>query len=184
LKPASTLQFLALAWFSRPAHERCLYRDLRRSGGTAIVELGVGDARRARRLIAVAGRYASGARISYAGIDLFEARPVDAPGLRLKEAHRELTRTGAHIRLVPGDPLSALARSANALTSTDLLVISADLDSASLERAWFYVPRMLHPGSRVFLETREAATARPRYRRLSLPEIHKLATPESPRRAA
>ena len=38
----------------------------------------------------------------------------------------------------------ALSAAANSLTNTDLLIISADQDAASLERAWFYVPRMLH----------------------------------------
>ena len=56
------------------------------------------------------------------------------------------------IQVIPGDPLSALARSANGLQSTDLLVIAADQDTQSLANAWFYVPRMLHDKSLVLLE--------------------------------
>ncbi|MBW3596095.1 MAG: hypothetical protein KY475_02340 [Planctomycetes bacterium] len=184
MNPASTLRFLALAWLSRPAHERRLYRSVRKAGVRSIVELGVGDARRAKRLLAVAQRYAPQSRLSYTGIDLFEARTADSPGLSLKEAHRELTRAGAQLRLMPGDPFSALARCANALTNTDLLIISADVDAAALERAWFYVPRMLHDRSQVFLETRDEKSDRRRYRRLTLPEIAELANREPQRRAA
>jgi hypothetical protein len=68
-----------------------------------------------------------------------------------------LIRTGAQLRLVPGDPLSALARCANSLANTDLLIISAGHDPAGLEPAWFYIPRMLHAGSLVFLEEQTGA---------------------------
>jgi hypothetical protein len=109
------------------------------------------------RLLAVAMRYRPHDRVSYAGIDLFEARPPQQPGLKLKDAHRQLIRTGVQLRLVPGDPLAALARSANSLANTDLVIISAGHDPASLEPAWFYIPRMLHEGSLVFLEEQTGA---------------------------
>lgn len=103
-------------------------------------------------MIAVAQRYAAGKSVTYTGIDLFEARPVPGSGLTLKAAHQQLKATGAHIKLIPGDPLSALSRMANALQNTDLLVISGDQDVQSLEHSWFYMPRMLHQTSLVFIE--------------------------------
>ncbi len=182
MKPASTFQYYCLAWFSRPAHERCLYRVLRGGQVRSLVELGVGDGRRTQRLLAVAQRFAPEARLQYTGIDLFEARPADAPGMSLKDAHRTLTRTGVHLRLAPGDPFSALARCANALVNTDLLVISADQDPAALERAWYYVPRMLHATSLVFLEERDAG--RGSFRRLTLRDVEPLARQQGHQRAA
>jgi hypothetical protein len=35
----------------------------------------------------------------------------------------------------------------------DMVVISANQDPEAMAKAWFYVPRMLHPGSIVFQET-------------------------------
>jgi hypothetical protein len=129
----------------------------------------MGDARRATRMLSVAMRYRPQDRVSYAGIDLFEARPADVPGLKLKDAHRQLIRTGVQLRLVPGDPLAALSRSANSLTDTDLLVISAGHDPAVLEPAWFYIPRMLHDASLVFLE--EQSGSESVYYRLTLRDL-------------
>lgn len=157
---------------------------MRRRPVRSLVEIGVGMGRRAMRLLAVARRYRPEERLSYAGIDLFEARPGEAPGWSLKEAHRHLTKTGVQLRLIPGDPFSALARSANALTSSDLLVIAADHDADSLERAWFYIPRMLHPASLVFVEEQDAATGRLSFRRLNPAEILGAAKGDVRRQAA
>jgi hypothetical protein len=184
LTSASTFQYFYLAYFSRPAHHRVVYRTLRRARVRSIVEIGVGTGQRAMRLLAVAQRFAPQERLSYAGIDLFEARPAASPGIALKEAHRQLTATGAQVRLVPGDPFAALARSANALTKTDLLIIAADQDAESLERAWFYVPRMLHESSLVFLEEAKSGKGEFVYRRLSVAEIAGKAQPQPVRRAA
>jgi hypothetical protein len=119
---------------------------------TRIVELGIGDGARARRMIAAALRWHSPSEIHYSGIDLFEARPRCRPGMTLKQAHQFLCQTGVRLRLLPGDPYSALARQANTLGGTDLVVIASDVDLESLARAWFYLPRMLHPESLVLCE--------------------------------
>ncbi len=153
MKKTSFMKFAVLSLFSRPAHERVIYRSIRQVRAQSIVELGVQGGQGARRMIEAALRFSPADEIRYTGIDLFEARPADTPGLKLKEAHRTLKQHGVHVHLVPGDPFSALARSANTLTGTDLVVIRADQDPESLERAWLYVPRMLHEGSVVLLET-------------------------------
>jgi hypothetical protein len=90
--------------------------------------------------------------IRYAGIDLFEARAASQPGLTLKAAYKLLRQVPVQSQLIPGDPFTALARVANNLTGTDLLVIAADQDPQQLARAWALVPRMLHDNSLVFLE--------------------------------
>lgn len=165
---AGFLQSAVLRYFAQPAHERVLYRAIGKHKIGQIVELGVGSGVRAQRLIAMAQR-ASPGEVRYAGIDLFEARDTDQPGLTLKEAHRRLRSTGAKVQAVPGDPYSALARVANSLTGTRLLIVAADQDAAALERAWFYVPRMLTSDACVFVET-----ASPRgmlYQRVSLAEV-------------
>lgn len=152
---SSLIQFAYLALFSQPACEREIYRAIRKHKVSSIVEIGIGKLVRARRLIAVAQRYAGSKGVTYTGVDLFEGRPDPATGLKLKEAHQQLKAIGVQVKLIPGDPLSALSRTANALQNTDLLVISHDPQVGSLEQAWFYMPRMLHQKSLVFLERRE-----------------------------
>lgn len=180
---ASLLKYAYLAYFSQPKSERWLYRHIRRHRSLQIVELGVGDVDRSLRMIQVAQRSAAGQPVHYAGIDLFEARPGQAAAFSLKQAHRLLKPSGALVRLLPGDPLSALASAANTLLGTDLLLISADVDTPSLERAWFYVPRMLHATSLVVRET-QAADGQPDLETVPRDEIDRRASAASPRKVA
>lgn len=185
MSAASLLKYCYLAHVAKPAAERRLYRHVRRERVRRIVELGVGDGSRAQRLISVSRRYHEAKEISYAGIDLFEARSDDQMPLPLKHAYKRLMPSGVRLQLVPGDPYSALARSANSLLDTDLLIIGADQDPLALERAWFYVPRMLHTGSTVLVEhVGEGPEAERRYHRLPAADISQLAELAMPRRAA
>lgn len=143
------LRLAHLCHFSKPAGDRMVYRAIRRAGARRILELGVSHGLRARRMIEVAAHGAAGA-VCYAGVDLFELRP-DVSGGRcsLKEAHALLKPTGARVRLIPGDPYTALARTANEIGPCDLIVIASDQAGESLERAWFYLPRLLHAATTV-----------------------------------
>jgi hypothetical protein len=117
------------------------------------MEIGVGIGQRAVRMIEMAGGQASPGDVEFVGVDPFEARcAAEGPGVTLKMAHRLLSRSGARVKLLPGRPDDALARSANAIGTLDLIVISRGLDPESLRRAWYYVPRLLHPDSRLFVE--------------------------------
>ncbi|MBN2477071.1 MAG: hypothetical protein JXB62_20860 [Pirellulales bacterium] len=122
--------------------------------------------------------------VRYTAIDLFEARTaVDGPGVSIKKAHRLLSATGARIRLVPGDPFIGLAEAANTLGQVDLIVVSSRLDPRALARAWFYVPRLLHLRSQVFLETSKPA-GRQSIRLLDRSEINDLVIAATVRKAA
>ena len=124
-------------------------------------------------------------RIDYTGIDLFDARSrSDSPGLTVKAAYRKLVATGARIRLVPGDPFAALSRVANELLETDLVIVTAGLAPESLLKAWFFLPRMLHEDSHVFLEELDGREGRITLRLMTPAEIAHLAAPDAFRRAA
>jgi hypothetical protein len=153
-----------------------LYRALAKSRASRIIELGVGMGSRAQRLVEVARRYAKQTPVQYTGVDLFEARPAISPGMTLKRAHRVLRATGAQVRLIPGDPLTALARAANSLANTDFVVIAADQDCNSVTQAMFYLPRMIHADSQVFVEEPISGTTATQFRRLLPLEISQLAT--------
>jgi hypothetical protein len=136
-------------------------------------------------MIKLAALQSSPGQIRYTGIDRFEARtPSDGPGLSVKAAHRMLSGTGARVQLLPGDPFSALARAANNLAGSELVVISAGHDPRSLARAWFYLPRMLAAGSCVMIEKRSGPEGEVSLRRMSAEHINRLADAATLRRAA
>jgi hypothetical protein len=115
--------------------------------------LGIATGQRALRMIDVAQLASPGEEVHYVGVDPFESRSEsDGPGLTLKAAHQLLRRDGVRVQLVPGNLAAALARVANSLGKVDLLIVPAALESASFARAWFFVPRMLHEQSLVFVE--------------------------------
>jgi predicted O-methyltransferase YrrM len=172
LPAASRLKQLYLAYLSKPASDRLLYQTIRRERCRQIVEIGMGSGQRAVRMLDLAVCHHPVEELRYAAIDLFEAR-TGAAGLKLKEAHCLLKGRSAKVHLLPGDPLSALARAANTLGETDLLIVSHDQDSQSMAQAWFYVPRMLHAKSIVLVETLEQSTAR--WMRLSTAQIESMA---------
>jgi hypothetical protein len=140
-----------LSRFAKPTGDRGLDRVLRSGTSRRIVQIGVGDGQRAKQILQLAVQLSGGNLVSYTGIDLFESSASEA-ALSIKQAYKLLRPTRARIQLVPGDPLNALARVANSLQKTDLLIISAEVDAASMQKAWFYVPRMLHAASQIFLE--------------------------------
>jgi hypothetical protein len=148
---------------------------LARSRARRIVEIGVAAGRRSLRLIEVAQMFAGESLVRYTGIDLFEARPAISPGMTLKRAHQLFRATRAQVRLIPGDPLTAMARAANSLTDSDFVVIAADQDANSVAQSMFYLPRMIHADTLVFIEEPIPESPETRFRRLLPVEISRLA---------
>jgi hypothetical protein len=175
-KLLNACRFIYLAHLSQPAGERPIYRAIRRNRARSVLEIGMGAGLRACRMIEVMRRSAAGESIHYAGIDLFR------PKLSLKSAHCKLKPTGAKVRLVPGDPFTGLARSANEIGACDVIVVAGGHDHDALSRAWFYVPRLLHAGTHVFVEQVAAETSV--FELLSHDEVRRLAHAGMPRRTA
>lgn len=180
------LRNVYLCYFSKPVGNRALYKQLRKKPVHSIVEIGIGRLQRTKVLLEIALQATPAEALKYTGVDLFEARTDAQTGVGLKQAHKDLKPLGVKVQLVPGDAFSGLARSANSLTKTDLLILSADLDADALAKAWFYVPRMLHEDSSVFVEQAGDKPGETTYRLLTRLEIEKLASSaaRSMRRAA
>jgi hypothetical protein len=175
LSVGNLLRSSYLYYFSQPASDRSLFKAMKGRPIRSIVEIGVALGGRTERLLEVAAWQPDCLPLKYAGIDLFDSRPVGRPKLSLKQAFHDLRATGATIRLVPGDPLSALSRTANALTGTDLLLISGPQDLQSLAAAWKYVPRMIHPETLVFVEDSGGTAKNATWRLVPAAEITRLA---------
>ncbi len=154
MRLAIIARYLYLSYFSKPGNDRALYRAVRRQPPRKILEIGLGSTQRTLRMLDLARRLSEGEHLRYAAIDLFEARDAQQPKLSLKGVHRDLKALGVQPQLIPGDPAGALARAANSLPETDLILISAANDDAALAGAWFFFPRMLHGGSLVLREVR------------------------------
>jgi predicted O-methyltransferase YrrM len=164
-----------LLYFSQPAPDRFLYKAIKGKSIRSVVEIGIGSGLRTQRMLDVLSWRAANLPLKYTGIDLFEARAKNQPGLALKAAYHDLRRPAVQLKLVPGEPYDALVRAANSLAATDLLIISADQDRTSLDRAWTYMPRMLHTGSLIFQEDGDSKTGKTSYRRLTLLEVQRKA---------
>lgn len=149
---SSRLRLLFLRHLSKPAHNRPIYQAIAKRQVRSILEMGVGTGERALRMIEAATAHSPAEQVRYTGVDLFEACRPQAEAISLISAHRMLHATGARVQLVPGDPLAALARVANGLGATDLVIVSRDVDAEAMDRAWFYVPRILHGESLVLVE--------------------------------
>ena len=178
------LFFSCTAQLTQAPEDRPLFRIIRELKVRRIVEIGVGHGERTLKMLDAAARNRGSSPVSYTGIDPFESRPDRATGLSIKEAHRKLRKSKAHVQLVPGDALNALMRVANSLSGTELLVISADQQGASLDRAWFYVPRLLTPSSAILIEQIDPQTGESTLQTLSRIEVEARATKARPRRAA
>lgn len=177
LSAISLCKYLYFAFLSKPIGERRIHRVVRAHSPTSIVEIGIGAGLRTPRVLRAALSRSPQTRIRYTGIDLFEGRPESTPGLSLKQAHRSFAMDGASIKLVPGDPDAALARIANSLPDTDLVLIARP-QAQQLAAGWFYLPRMLHEQSVVLVEGEETAGFQP----LPQTELHRLAERHKPKR--
>jgi predicted O-methyltransferase YrrM len=162
-----------LLYFSQPAPDRFLYKAVKGKSIRSVVEIGIGSGLRTQRMLDVLTWRRENLPLRYTGIDLFEARVQHQAGLTLKAAFHNLRRPGVQLKLVPGDPYDALVRAANGLGGTDLLIISADQDRFSLQRAWTYMPRMLHTDSLIFQEDGDSITGKTSYRRLTLLDVQR-----------
>lgn len=180
MSAASGFRYAYLACFSKPAEDRRLYRLIRQRRVTSVLEIGMGSIDRALSLISVCQRYSPESAIRYAAVDWFEERDQSLPPIKLIDAHRRLGASSAKVRVSPGGP-SAIGAVANNLANTDLILISPHADDAELASAWFFFPRMCHPGATIL---RAYADGGSRYQPISLAEVDQLAEAAQLRRAA
>ena len=178
------LFFSCAAQITQAPEDRPLFRVIRERKVRRVVEIGVGNGGRAIKILEAASKIKSAEPPQYTGIDLFEARADRASGLSMKECYRKLKSTKANVRLVPGDPQSALAAVANSLAGTELLIISFDQQGESLARAWFYIPRLLAADATIFEEQPDLKTGELMLQPLSRLDVECRAVKARPRRAA
>ncbi len=156
MRPASSLQSIYFRYLSSPRHYRSLYQFLYKNQPRRILQIGIGDGTTSQRILSLLLAKPKTEPIKFTGIDLFESRPHGEIGLSLKEAHSLLRSEGLETRLLPGNPVQVLTRFANELRGTDLVLISASLESQTRDGAWHFLPRMMHKDSQVWVESKQA----------------------------
>ena len=179
MKKPSAFQRIYWKFLAKPAQERGIFSAALKCPPTKIVEIGMGTADRAERMLRLAAKLNPDTPIQFTGIDYFDARPNDQSPLSLKEIHCRLKRDGARIKLIPGDPFSALSRCANELAGTDLLILGRESECEAMNRAWFYIPRMIHEQTHVFRELADET-----YERIDAVEVERLSSASGHKRAA
>ena len=179
---ASRFRYIKNAYFSQTTHDRMLHRAMKRERWTNILQIGIGDAERTLKLIETGLLDGPLPDLRFTGIDLFETSAGDAPSLSLKAAHQLFRSRGIRVQLIPGDANSALARTANAMSGIDLVLISAGQKDESLTRAWFYLPRVISPNCHIYRE--ETVDSELIWRQIESAELQQLAGTWKRRRAA
>lgn len=142
---AQLLRYTRLAFFSKESTDRELFQTVRRRRVSRIVEVGIDAVERTAQALRLARDASGNVEVRYAGFDRFEERGADQPALPLITAHRALGKTGATVRLTPGEPAAAVAAIANSLADTDLILVSGTLTAGRLAPLWPFLPRMCHP---------------------------------------
>ncbi|TWT48801.1 hypothetical protein [Botrimarina hoheduenensis] len=150
------LRYARDAFFAKPTPERQLIKLARQHSVRRVVELGIGSLEQTQTLLKAIVDSAGGAGVSYTAVDPFEQREPGQAPLSLIAAHRTLSVCGVKARLTPGDPEHSLATVANSLSDTDLVVLPLGIGERSGSPAWFYLPRMCHPGTLVVEPTPRA----------------------------
>jgi hypothetical protein len=148
-------RYAARAFFSKtaPTPEKQLLRIAKQHTIRRIVEVGIDSVDSTAQLLDALVKQAKDAPVKYTALDLFDARPDGTPTTPLVGVYRRFIATGAKVRLTPGDLAPSLCAEANSLADTDLLLLSREASDEALVHAWFYVPRMCHPGTLVLRRT-------------------------------
>ena len=104
-----------LNWFQRfywqklakPAAERELFRLLIAQPIASVLEVGVGNGERMKRIVQLAQLAPGVAQLRYVGVDGFESARDGGVHLTLKQAHQQASQLGLRANLIPGDLRSA-----------------------------------------------------------------------------
>lgn len=125
----SWLQRLYWAKFAKPVSDRALFQLLIDRPVSSVLEVGVGDGQRMRRIAQLARVPASTEKLRYVGTDEFESAQDGKRHLSLKQAHQIAGQLNLKASLIPGDIQSAIPRVAHKLGTSDLLIFNHGLNT-------------------------------------------------------
>ena len=124
----SWLQKIYWKHFAKPVAERALFRQLIEKSIGSVLEVGIGDGQRMRRIAKLWRQSSDRQCLRYIGTDEFEAAIEVGRHLRLKQAHQIATALKLKATLIPGDVESAIPRVVHKMGTADLIVADGHLD--------------------------------------------------------
>jgi hypothetical protein len=135
--------------FAKPSQDRALFKTLVTSEISSVLEIGVGDGQRIRRVAKLAQVPDDVERLRYVGTDEFEAADDGRPHLTLKHAHQLVGRLSLRATLIPGDFSSAIPRVAHKIGPSDLLIVNGGMDplNPTLSPICNWLNRLAHASS-------------------------------------
>lgn len=147
---------LKLLRFSQPAGDRPLYQAVRGRVIGSVLEVNIGEAARAERLIGWLREQGSVGTIRYAAVDPFETGGAGHIGL--KNFHSRLGRLGAKPLPVPlaGSLAASLTRVAHTIGAVDLLILDGSAADFDVPAVRMILPRLVHPESIVMVAADDA----------------------------
>lgn len=145
----SWVQKLYWSNFAKPVQDRALFKALVNHEIASVLEIGVGDGQRMRRISRLAQLPSEAESLRYVGTDEFEAASDNHAHLSLKHAHQLAGRLSLRATLIPGDLNSALPRVAHKIGPSDLLVVNGGLDpfNPTLSPLCGWMNRLAHQSS-------------------------------------
>lgn len=141
------LRQIYLTRFSHPAQNREIYSEFYRAEPASLFVLGVDSLPLVLDLIELMQVWRPNERIRLALLDPFDARPAASSRLTLRETNARFAEKPVRLTLHPGDPAFTLPRVANQLGVADAILLSPSIDPAAFAPAWYFLPRLMGPGS-------------------------------------
>ncbi len=124
----SWLQKIYWTRFAKPVEDRELFKQLLTHPVRSILEIGLRDGARMRRVAKLAQKAEGCETLRYIGTDEFESANDGQQHLSLKQAHQLASQLGFKASLIPGDINSAIPRVAHKLGASDLIIIDGGLN--------------------------------------------------------
>lgn len=128
-----------------------LYSYIKTSQPAKILEIGLWNGNRAKKMIETAIQYSNAKDIHYYGFDLFESLPEDEHNyehakkpLTLEQIKNKLQETGANITLFKGNTNDTLASSVTSLPPMDFIFIDGGHSLETIDNDWNYCSKLMH----------------------------------------
>ena len=135
-----------LDMMSRGSHAS-ICRLVKRSGATSILEIGVGDGKRALSVTKALIESNPGTIVRYAAIDMFEM--ADGP-ITLKDFNLQLRNQGVQATLVPMEITPGIARVSSTIGVVDLVLIGDNQEDVELTTTTSALKRVSSANTSVF----------------------------------
>lgn len=132
--------------FAKPAEDRVLFQLLSSKTFSSILEVGLGDGQRMRRIAKLVQLPEGTEKLRFIASDEFEASPAERKHLSLKQAHQITNNLGFNASLIPGDVSASVPRIAHKMGTCDLIIADGSLDPADPYSSFLggWLDRLMH----------------------------------------